>query len=69
MDLITPLPKPLAATPAGLLNVIERLSKLIRIVAIPTNVVAPDVARLFHTHVYRNQGLALEIISVRDPIS
>ena len=67
MDFITPLPKT-ARGNAGLFVVVDRLSKLIRIAATPAHVDAPEVARLFHTHVYRNHGLPLEIISDRDPI-
>jgi RNase H-like domain found in reverse transcriptase/Reverse transcriptase (RNA-dependent DNA polymerase)/Integrase zinc binding domain/Retroviral aspartyl protease/Chromo (CHRromatin Organisation MOdifier) domain len=67
MDFITPLPKT-ARGNAGLFVVVDRLSKLIRIAATPATVDAPEVARLFHTHVYRNHGLPLEIISDRDPI-
>jgi RNase H-like domain found in reverse transcriptase/Integrase zinc binding domain len=67
MDFITPLPKTDRGS-AGLFVVVDRLSKLIRIAAPPANVTAPEVARLFHTHVYRNHGLPLEIISERDPI-
>jgi hypothetical protein len=67
MDFITPLPKT-ARGNAGLFVVVDRLSKLIRIAATPEKVDAPEVARLFHTHVYRHHGLPLEIISDRDPI-
>jgi hypothetical protein len=67
MDFITALPKPSRGN-AGLFVVFDRLSKLIRIASTPANVDAPEVARLFHTHVYRHYGLPLEIISDRDPI-
>jgi hypothetical protein len=67
MDFITPLPKT-ARGNAGMFVVMDRLSKLIRIAATPATVDAPEVARLFHTHVYREHGLPLEIISDRDPI-
>ena len=67
MDFITPLPKT-ARGNAGLFVVVDRLTKLIRIAATPAHVDAPEVFRLFHTHVYRHHGLPLEIISDRDPI-
>jgi hypothetical protein len=67
MDFIKPLPKT-ARGNAGLFVVVDRLSKLIRIAATPATVDAPEVACLFHTHVYRNHGLPLEIISDRNPI-
>ena len=67
MDFITPLPK----TPrnhTGLLNVVDRLSKMIRLIPIPPKVDAPLVAKLFKDHVYRHHGLPQVIISDRDPI-
>ena len=67
MDFITPLPKT-ARGHAGLFVVVDRLSKLIRIAATPEHTDAPQVAQLFHTHVYRHHGLPHEIISDRDPI-
>jgi hypothetical protein len=66
MDFIRPSPKT-ARGNAGLFVVVDRLSELIRISATPATVDAPEVARFFHTHVYRNHGLPLEIISDRDP--
>jgi hypothetical protein len=67
MDFITPLPKSSRGN-AGLFAVFDSLSKLIRIAATPANMDDPEVARLFHTNVYRHHGLPLEIISDRDPI-
>jgi hypothetical protein len=67
MDFITPLPKT-ARGNAGLFVAVDRLSNCIRIAATPANVDAPEVARLFHTHIYRHHGRPLEIISDRDPI-
>jgi hypothetical protein len=67
MDFITPLPKT-SRGHAGLFVVVDRLSKLVRIAATPVHADALQVARLFHTHVYRNHGLPQEIICDRDPI-
>jgi hypothetical protein len=50
MNFITPLPKT-ARGNAGLLVAVDRLSNLIRIAATHATVDAPEVARLFHTHV------------------
>jgi hypothetical protein len=65
MDFINPLPKT-ARGNAGLFGFVDRLKKLNRIAATPANVDDPEVARLFHTHVYRHHGLPLDIISDRD---
>jgi Integrase zinc binding domain len=51
MDFIIPLPKASRGN-AGLFLFVDRLIKLIRVAATPANVDAPEVARLFHTHVY-----------------
>jgi hypothetical protein len=67
MDYVTTLPKT-ARGNAGLFDVVDRLRKLIPIAATPANVDAPEVARLFYTHVYRHHELPLEIISDRDPM-
>jgi hypothetical protein len=67
MYFITPLPRT-ARGNAGLFVVVERLSKLIRIAATPAHLDAPEVARLFPTHVSRHHGFPLEIISDRDAI-
>jgi hypothetical protein len=67
MDFIIPLPKT-ARGNAGLLVVVGLLSKLIRLAATPEHVDAPQVAQLFHSNVYRHQGLPHEIASDRDPL-
>ena len=67
MDLITPLPKT-AKNHTGLLNVVDHLSKMIRLIPLPEKVDAPFVAKAFREHVYRNHGLPQVIISDRNPI-
>jgi predicted secreted protein len=67
MDFNTFLPKT-ARGNAGLFVFFDRLSKLIRIAATPANTDTPEVARLFHTHVYRHRGLPPDVISDRDLI-
>ena len=67
MDFVTPLPKT-ARNNQGLFNVVDRLSKMIRVIPIPPKVDAPLIAQLFKDHVYRHHGLPQVIISDRDPI-
>ena len=67
MDFITPLPK----TPrnhTAIFNVVDRLSKMIRIIPLPPNFDAPLVAKLFKNNVYRHHGLPQVIVSDRDSI-
>lgn len=67
MDFITPLP----ATQNGNIGIfvtVDRLTKQIRLAAIPKDYSAPVVAEIFFENVYRNHGLPQEIISDRDPV-
>lgn len=67
MDFITPLPKSKNGH-TGILVVVDRLSKMIRLIPLPEKVDAPLVAKLFKDHIYRNHGLPQVIISDRDSI-
>ena len=67
MDFITPLPTTKNGK-TGILNVVCKLSKMIRLISLPKNTDAHTVARLFKQHVYRNHGLPSKIISDRDSI-
>ena len=67
MDFVIPLPE----TPkgnSGILNVVCKLSKMIRLIPIKSNISAPEVAIKFKEHVYRNHGLPSKIISDRDSL-
>ena len=67
MDFIGPLP----ATKNGyrhILNVVDKLSKMLRIIPLPDNYDAVLVANKFIEHVYRNHGIPDKIICDRDPI-
>lgn len=53
---------------SGILNVVDKLSKMIRIIPIRSNITAPEVALKFKEHIYRNHGLPKKIISDRDSL-
>ena len=67
MDFIGPLPE----TKNGnihILNVVDKLSKILRIIPLPDTCDAIIVARRFMENVYRSHGLLDKIISGRDSI-
>ena len=67
MDFVTPLPKTKNGH-CGILNVVCKLSKMLRIICLPEKLNAEKVALLFKEHVYRHYGLPDKIICDRDPI-
>ena len=67
MDFITPLPTSTKGN-NGVLKVVDRLSKMIRIAPTKPNTNAPETALLYKDHVYRHHGLPVNIICDRDPI-
>lgn len=67
MDFITPLPMTKNGN-TGILNVVCKLSKMIRLICLPKSVDAQIIAQLFKQHIYRHHGLPDKIISDRDPI-
>lgn len=67
MDFILPLPRTKNGN-EGILNLVDKLSKMIRLIPIDINISAPEVAYKFKQHVYRNHGLPSKIISDRDSI-
>ena len=67
MDFITPLPKT-SRGHTGILNVVCKLSKMIRLIPLEQNSDAPYIAMRFKEHIYRNHGLPDKIISDRDSI-
>ena len=67
MDFITPLPETKNGH-TGILNIVCKLSKMIRIICLPKQVDALLVAKLFKEHIYRHHGLPQKIISDRDSI-
>lgn len=67
MDFITPLPETKNGN-SGILNVVCKLSKMIRIIPIKSNITAPETAMKFKEHVYRSHGFPSKIISDRDSL-
>ena len=67
MDFIVPLPKTKNGF-TGIMNVVCKLSKMIRLIPISHTITAPETAMKFKEVVYRSHGLPQKIISDRDPI-
>ena len=67
MDFIVPLPKTKCGY-TGIMNVVCKLSKMIRLIPIEHTISAPETAMKFKEVVYRSHGLPKKIISDRDPI-
>ena len=67
MDFITPLPLS-SKGHNGVYLVVDRLSKMIRIIPTEPNLDAPTTALLFKDNIYRHHGLPCNIISDRDPL-
>jgi hypothetical protein len=66
MDLITQLPKSRQGNDA-IVVFVDKLSKMVHLVATKTAVTAPQLAEIFWTTVVRHHGLPSSIISDRDP--
>ncbi len=65
MDFIPLLPETKNGN-SGILNVFCKLSKMIRIIPVKSNVTALEVAIKFKQYAYSNHGLPSKIISDRD---
>jgi len=66
MDFITDLPLT-AANHCMILVVVDRFSKMVKLVPVTTDSSAPAVAELFFRFVVCNHGLPRDIVSDRDP--
>ena len=66
MDLITQLPKSNRGNDA-IVVFVDKLSKMVHLVATKTAVTAPQLAEIFWTTVVRHHGLPSSIVSDRDP--
>ncbi len=53
---------------SGILNVVCKLSKMIRITPIKSIITTPKVATKYKEHIYRNHGLPSKIISDRNSL-
>ena len=67
MDFVLPLPETKNRN-GGIVNVVCKLSKMIRITSIQSNITAREVVMKFEEHIYRNHGLPLRIVSDRDSL-
>lgn len=67
MDFITPLPETSHGN-TGILVVVDRFSKMMHAIPIPSPCTAIATARLYHDSIYRYHGLPRTIVSDRDPI-
>ena len=67
MDFIGPLPETKGSN-RQILNVVDMLSKMLRVIPTPDNYDAIVVAKKFIEHVYHSHGLPDKIISYRDSI-
>ncbi len=65
MDFSLPLPKTKNGD-SGILNVVCKLSKMIRIIPVKSIITPPGVAMKFKEYFYRNHGLPTKIISDQD---
>jgi hypothetical protein len=66
MDLITQLPKSQRGNDA-IVVFVDKLSKMVHLVATKTTVTAPQLAEIFWSTVVRHHGLPSSIVSDRDP--
>ena len=67
MDFIVKLPEIMNGN-RNILNVVDKLSKMLRVIPLPDNYDTTLVAKKFIELVYRNHGLPNKIISGRDSI-
>ena len=56
MDFIVPLPKNKNVN-SGILTVVGKLSKMIRLIPIKSTINASDTAQKLKDHIYRNHGI------------
>ena len=67
MDFVLPLPG-IKNGNSGILIVVCKLSKMIRIVQIKSNITVPQVATKLKERIHWNRGLPLKVISDRDSL-
>ena len=67
MDFIGPLPETKQGF-SGIMTIVCKLSKMIRLIPIKHTISAPETAMKFKEVIYRSHGLPKKIISDRDPI-
>ena len=67
MDFVKPLPKSKSGN-TGIFAIVDRLSKMLRIISFKEDPTALEAAKLFFENIYRHHGLPSVIISDRDPV-
>ena len=65
MDFITDLPKTSKGN-TSILVVVDRFSKMVKIIPLNKNTTAPHIANVFFKHVVRYHGIPKSIVSDRD---
>ena len=66
MDFITDLPKTRNGH-SSILVVADRLTKMVQLIPLSKNTMAPVIAQIFFEHVVRYHGIPQSIVSDRDP--
>ena len=66
MDFITDLPKTRNGH-SSILVVVDRFTKMVKLIPLSENTTAPVIAQIFFEHVVRYHGIPQSIVSDRDP--
>ena len=66
MDFITDLPKTRNGH-SSILVVLDRITKMVKLIPLSENTTAPVIAQIFFEHVVRYHGIPQSIVSERDP--
>ena len=66
MDFITDLPKNRNGH-SSILVVVDRFTKMVKLIPLSKNTMAPVIAQIFFEHVVRYHGIPQSIVSDRDP--
>ena len=66
MDFITDLPKTRNGH-SSILVVVDRFTKMIKLILLSKNTMAPVIAQIFFEHVVRYHGIPQSIVSDQDP--
>ena len=66
MDFITDLPKTRNGQSSTLV-VVGRFTKMVKLIPLSKNTMAPVIAQIFFKHVVRYHGIPQSIVSDRDP--
>ena len=67
MDFITDLPKTRNGH-SSIFVVVDCFTKMVKLISLSQNTMAPVIAQIFFEHVVRSHGIPQSIVSDRDPI-